>query len=139
MHAKTDNIEIMTGTDTSDAIDELIDSFMKRHQEGLETKMRGSSFTFERIDSFEYHLHKICLNRETSCIKSLKWLENKGVTINPRNTKNNKCFQYAIIAALNHQNINHHPERISKLTPFIDNCDWTEIEFPAHLKDWRQF
>ena len=23
------------------------------------------------------------------------------------------CFQYAITAALNHQNIDHHPERIS--------------------------
>ena len=63
----------------------------------------------------------------------------KGVTINPKNTKNNKCFQYAIIAALNHQNIDHHPERISKLRPFIDNYDWTEIEFPAHSKNWRKY
>ena len=29
----------MIGTDTSDTINELIDSFMKRYQEGLETKM----------------------------------------------------------------------------------------------------
>ena len=138
MHTKSDNVEIMNGTDTSDAINELIDSFMKRYQEGLETKMRGSSFTFERIDSLEYHLHKISLNRGSSYIKSLKWLENKGVTINPKNTKNNKRFQYAIIAALNHENIDHHPERISKLRPFIDNYNWTEIEFPAHSKDWRK-
>ena len=33
----------------------------------------------------------------------------------------------------------YHPERISKLRPFIDNYDWTEIEFPAHSKDWRKF
>ena len=98
MHTKSDNIEIMIGTDTSDAINELVDSFMDRYQERLETKMRGSSFTFERIDSLEYHLYKISLNRGSSYIKSLKWLENKGVTINPKNTKNNKCFQYAIIA-----------------------------------------
>ena len=38
MHTKSDNIEIMNGTDTSDAINDLIDSFMKRYQEGLETK-----------------------------------------------------------------------------------------------------
>ena len=30
------------------------------------------------------------------------------------------CFQYAITAALNHHNIDHHPERISKLEPFIN-------------------
>ena len=34
MHTKSDNIEIMIGTDTSDTINELIDSFRKRYQEG---------------------------------------------------------------------------------------------------------
>ena len=34
----------MNGTDTSDAINKLINSFMSRYQEGLETKMKGSSY-----------------------------------------------------------------------------------------------
>ena len=63
MHTKSDNVEIMNGTDTSDAINKLIDSFMKIYQEGLETKMKGSCYIFERIDLLEYHLHKISLNR----------------------------------------------------------------------------
>ena len=58
-HTKSDNIEIMDGIDTSDAINELINSFMKRYQEGLETKMKRSSYIFERIDLLEYHLNKI--------------------------------------------------------------------------------
>ena len=53
MHTKSDNVEIMNGTDTSDAIHKRIDSFMKRCQEGLETKMKGSSYIFERIDLLE--------------------------------------------------------------------------------------
>ena len=40
MHTKSGNIEIMNGIDTGDAINELIDSFMNRYQEGLETKMK---------------------------------------------------------------------------------------------------
>ena len=120
MHTKSDNVEIMNGTDTSDAINKLINSFMKRYQEGLETKLKGSSYIFERIDLLEYHLHKIRLNRGSSYTKSLEWLHNKGVTINTKNTKNNNCFQYAITAALNYHNIDHHPERISKLGPFIN-------------------
>ena len=52
----------MNGTDTSDTINKLINSFIKRYQEGLETKMKGSSYIFERIDLLEYHLHKISLN-----------------------------------------------------------------------------
>ena len=139
MHTKSDNIKIMNGTDTSDATSELIDSFMKRYQEGIETKMKGSSYIFERIDLLEYHLHKISLNREGSYIISPDWLKNKGVTINPKNTKNNNCFQYPITAALNHQNVNHNPERIFKLKQFINNYNWKDREFPSHSKNWRKF
>ena len=35
MHTKGANVEIMTGADTNEAINELINSFMKRYQEGL--------------------------------------------------------------------------------------------------------
>ena len=139
MHTKSDHVEIMNGTDTSDAINKLINSFIKRYQEGLETKMKGSSYIFERIDLLEYHLHKISLNRESSYIDSPIWIKNKGVTINPKNTKNNNCFQYPITAALNYRNIGHHLERISKLEPFINNYNWKDIEFPSHSKYWRKF
>ena len=70
MHTKSDNVEIMNGTNTSDAINKLINSFMKRYQERLETKMKGSSYIFERIDILEYHLLKISLNRGSSYIDS---------------------------------------------------------------------
>ena len=63
MHIKSDNTEIMSGTETSDSINELFESFHRRYQEGLETKMKGSSFIFQRVDSLYYHLHKISLNR----------------------------------------------------------------------------
>ena len=38
MHTKSDNVKIMNGTDTNEAINELIKSFTKRYQEGLEKK-----------------------------------------------------------------------------------------------------
>ena len=61
-------------------------------------------------------------------------LKNKKVTINPKNTKDNNCFQYAITAALDHQNIDHHSESISNLTPIINIYNWKDIEFPSHSK-----
>ena len=139
MYSKSDNIKIMSGIETEDIINEHVNTFHKRYQEGLETKMRGSSFTFERIDLLEHHLHKIILNRGSSYIESPEWIKDKEVTINPKNTKDNNWFHYAIIAALNHQNIDHHPERSSKLKPFINNYNWKDIEFPSHSKDWRKF
>ena len=38
MYTKSDNITIMNGTDTSDVINELNDSFTKRFQKGLKNK-----------------------------------------------------------------------------------------------------
>ena len=87
MHTKSDNVEIINGTDTNEAINELINSFMKRYQEGLETKMKGSSYIFELVDLLEYHLHKISLNRGSSYIESPKWFYNKRVTTYPQNTE----------------------------------------------------
>ena len=70
MHTKSDNIAIMSGVETEDIINELFNTFRKRYQEGLETKMRGSSFPFDHIDLLEYHLHKISSNRGSSYIES---------------------------------------------------------------------
>ena len=126
MHTKSDNIAIMRGVETEYVINELFDTFRKRYQKRLETKMRGSSLTFESIDLLEHHLHKVSSNRGSSCTESPEWIQNKRVTINSKNTKDNNCFQYAVIAALNRQNIDHHPERISKLKPFINNYNWKD-------------
>ena len=46
-------------------------------------------------------------------------------TINPKNN-DDKCFQYAITVALNHEQIKDHPERISKIKYFIDQYNWKE-------------
>ena len=32
-----------------------------------------------------------------------------------------------------------HPERISKINPFIGQYNWKEIDFPSHSKDWKKF
>ena len=41
--------------------------------------------------------------------------------------------------ALNYQNIETHPERISKLKPYINRYNWEGIEFRAGPKDWIKF
>ena len=79
------------------------------------------------------------LNRSSSYINSPEWIKNEKATMNPQNTEDSKCFQYAITTALNYQNIDHHPERISKLKPFIDNYNWHDINFPAGHKAYSAF
>ena len=40
----------MNGIDTSEAINELCNSFLRRYQERLETKIKGSCFVFNSVD-----------------------------------------------------------------------------------------
>ena len=76
------------------------------------------------------NIHKTILKRGKSNIKSPEWILNKRATINPKN-KDKKCFQYSITAALNKQNIENHPEKISNIKPFIDKYNWKGIELVA--------
>ena len=95
--------------------------------------MRESKFVFDSVDLLHYDLHKISLNRGGSYIDSPEWLRNKKPTINPKNN-NSKCFKYALTVALNYEQIKIHPERISKIKPFIHQYNWKEIHFPSHKK-----
>ena len=40
--------------------------------------------------------------------------------------------------ALNLDNIEKNPQRISKIEPFIDQYSWKDIDFPPTNKDWRK-
>ena len=72
MHIKSDNIEIVMGSETDEIIEELFESLLKRYQEGLEESMRGSEFVFDSVDALYYDLNKISLSRGGSYIDSPK-------------------------------------------------------------------
>ena len=66
-------------------------------------------------------------------------VKNKKAAINSINKKDENCFQYAITVALNYEEIGKNPERITKIKPFINKCNWKEIEFPPHKNDQNKF
>ena len=139
IHSKSDNVEIMGGRSTNDILNMLIETFKQRYQEGLETRMQDSNYVFNQIKLLEYHFHKISISRGSSYITTLDWIANKKYTINPKNTKDNRCYLYAIVIALNFDKISNHPERISNLIPFMPNYNWGEINFPAGPKEYCDF
>ena len=100
--------------------------------------MKGSEFDFDGVNSLYYKLHKISLNTGGSNIDSPKSLKNKRATINPKNN-DDKCFQYAITMALNHEQIKKDPKGITKINPFLDQYNGKEIKFPSNEKDWNEF
>ena len=54
---------------------------------------------------------------------SPKWLKDKKSAINSKHN-DDKCFQYAVILALNLDKIKKDPQRVSKIKTFIEkyNC-----------------
>ena len=134
----SDNEEIRLGNETDDIIKGLLNSFLNNYQKEETILRNGSGFVFESVDLLSYHVHKTSLKRGKSYIKSPEWLINKRATINPKN-KDNKCFQYSITVALNHQNIENHPERISNIKPFINQYNWKDIDFPTGINEWKKF
>ena len=120
MHTKGNNVEIETGSETNEIIEDLFESFLRKYQEGLEESMRGREFVYDSVDVLYYNLNKVSLSRDGSYIDSPKWLKHKKATINPKN-EDDKCFQYALTVALNYEQIKDHPERISKIKPFLTN------------------
>ena len=133
MHTRTLNEEFMNGSDTDEIIKELFRSLLQRYQENLQEIMKGSDFAFDGVNYLYYDLNKISISRGGSYTDSPKWLKNKKSTINPKNN-DYKCFQYAIALALNLDKINNHPERISKIKPFIEEHNWKDIDFSSTSK-----
>ena len=101
----SDNENMMWGNETSDIIEELFKYFLDNHQKEEQIMRGGSDFIFESIDLLYSSLNETRLKRGKSYIKSTEWLKNKGATINPKNKKDNKCFQYSVTLALNYNEI----------------------------------
>ena len=137
IHTKSNNAEIMMGSETDEIIEDLFESILQKYQEGLEESMRESKFSYDRVDVLYYNINKVSLSRGGSYIDSPQWLKNKKATINPK-TNDDKCFQYALTVALNYEKIKEDPQRILKITPFIDQYTWKDIVFPSHSKDWKK-
>ena len=105
MHTKSNNAEIMVGSETNEIIKDLFESFLQKYQEGLGESMRGSEFVYDSVDVLYYNLNKVSLSRGGSYIDSPKWVKSKRATINPQNKKDDRCFQYALTVALNYEQI----------------------------------
>ena len=63
MYSKSNNIEIMMGSNTNEIIKNLFNSLLRRYHEGLHVSMRGSEFVFDYVESLYYIFHKVDLKR----------------------------------------------------------------------------
>ena len=94
---------------------------------------RGSKLISDSVELLEYELHEIDTIRVESYLVSPHWIASKKATINPKNEKDNKCFQWSIIAGLNHNIIKE--KELKKLLKFKR----VDIDLSSHQRYWENF
>ena len=83
-------------------------------------------------DDEKYHYFAVKSKLE---LYSSEWLKSKKESI----TNEDNYFQNALNDTLNYETIETHPERISKLKPYINQYNWKDIKFPSDKEDWKKF
>ena len=99
-------------------IAELIDRMITHMIEQIKKpELRDSGFVFEEVIETNIDFHRLNLTRGSSYLPLPDWLSRKKAIINPKNS-DMECFKWAVIAADRWEEIDKHPERISKLRKF---------------------
>ena len=139
LYVKSRHIPLHYGDDVKYTISKLYNTFLENYEYEENVLRTGNNFVFDSIDLTYVKIYKIKARSGSSYIETPKWISNKKATINPKNTKDECCFAWAITAALHHEDIKKDPQRITNLTPFVRNYNWKDINFPSEQKDWRTF
>ena len=80
-----------------------------------------------------YYFQKIDITRAKSYVKSPNWIANKGATINPKNEKDIKCFQWSTTSGLNYNKIK------KKYFWHLEKFRQVDADFSSHQRDRENF
>ena len=122
--------EFFEANDINDLIQRML-AYIKAQTEN--PKFPESGFTLDKIMHLCRNFHKLALTRGGSYIELPKWLKSKKAVINPQN-KDEECFKWAVIAALHHEDIKHHPERNGLLRSYEKQYNWKDSSFQYRLR-----
>ena len=127
--------EFFQGSNINDLIQRML-AHIKTQVEN--PRMPENGFSLDKIMHLYINFHGLALIRGSSYIGLPEWLKSKKAVINPQN-KDEASFKWAVIEALHHEDIKHHPERISLLRPYENQYNWKGLEFPVSIKKIDKF
>ena len=122
--------EINQGSDLNEIVNKML-AHMKTQMEN--PALANSRFVFDEVLFLNVDFHKLNLTRGSSYIPLPSWIVSKKAVINPKNENDEECFKWAVTAALHHEEIKSHPERISNIVWYANNYNWSGLEFPVAI------
>ena len=132
------NSRMMNVYNLSD-MNEIVNEMITHMREQIENPaLLNSRFVFDKVLCIDIDFHQLNLIRGSSYLPLPESLACKKAVINPCN-EDQECFKWAVITALRWEDIDSHPERISKLARFEADFDWSGRGFPVSIKDIKKF
>ena len=134
IHVKSEPVETYMGSDTENVIDTLFNTLLQIFSRAQKTSNeRGSQFIPDSVELLYYAFQRIDIRRAESYIMAPDWISSKKATINPKNEKDNKRFQWSIISGLNYNKIKE--KELKKLLKFRR----FDTDFSSYQRDWEEF
>ena len=131
---------LMTEFFNGSNIEELLERMFAHIKTQTENpKFPESEFTLDHIMHLNIKFHKFALTRGSSYIQVLEWIAKKKAVINPQNRDDEECFKWAVIASLNHEEIDSHPQRITKLQRYENQYNWGGLKFRVAINKRGKF
>ena len=128
-------MEIFQGSNIDEILEKMF-TYIKTQTEN--PALPKSGFTLDSIMHLDISFHELQLTRGSTYINLPAWIGNKKAVINPQNQKDEECFKWAVITALHHEEIDFHPERISKLKTLLRSIQLERAEISCGSKPNRE-
>ena len=117
--------------------DQIVDRMTANMKFQIENPaLLNSRFVFDEFLYLDVNSHQLNLMRGSSYLPLPDWLASKKAIVIPHNG-DEECFKWSVIAVENAGMKD--PQRVSNLRKFMDNYDWSGLEFPVSIKDIGKF
>ena len=118
-------------------MDQIVDRMTAKMKFQIENPaLLNGRFVFNEFLYLDVNFHQLNLMRDSSYLPLPDWLVNKKAIVNPHND-NDECFKWSIITV---EKVGmKDPQRVSNLRKFMDNYDWSGLEFPVSIKNIGKF
>ena len=132
------NVEVFNDEDEDleEQVDLAIDMVNRRLSD---FEGQGSGWRLHGIDRVAIQCSKHSPITGSSYIPTPKFIESRKAILNVKNTNDDLCFLYNVLAHIHPVDRSQHPNRVSHYKPFLHELDYSGLTFPLKIRQIRKF